>query len=128
MSTAEVADGVVERLGPLEVSHVTGAGDHDELRVRDRLLELATDAERRARVPLPPNKQGRHRDARQQIALVGFGHHRQSSSQALRGVKHDFANHSEARAGALNVFMPCGFEPMMEKIIAWYAEQGYTTS
>ena len=44
------------------------------------------------------------------------------------GVTHDFANRSDVRAGALNVFMPGGFEPMMDKIIAWFAEQGSTTS
>ena len=43
------------------------------------------------------------------------------------GVTHDFANRSDARAGALNVFMPGGFEPMMEKIVAWYAGPGHTT-
>ena len=44
------------------------------------------------------------------------------------GVMHDFANRSDARAGALNVFTPGGFEPMMDQIIAWYGEQGYATS
>ena len=45
----ELAHGLVELLGLLEVADVTGTGDHDELRVRDRLLELACDAERRTR-------------------------------------------------------------------------------
>jgi hypothetical protein len=45
-SAARPPIGVVERLGLLEVAHVTGAWDDDELRVRDRLLELACDVER----------------------------------------------------------------------------------
>jgi hypothetical protein len=49
---AELADGVVERFGLLEVAQVTGAGDHDEVRVGDRVLEAASDAQRRA--PLAP--------------------------------------------------------------------------
>jgi hypothetical protein len=35
VSAAELADGVVERLGRLKLAHVTSAGDHDELRVQD---------------------------------------------------------------------------------------------
>ena len=48
MSAAELADGGVEQFGLLEVAHVAGAWDHDERRVRNRVLELARDAERRA--------------------------------------------------------------------------------
>jgi len=45
VSAAELADGVVEQLRHLQVAHVTGARDHDELRIGDRVLELAGDAE-----------------------------------------------------------------------------------
>ena len=62
---------------------MAGAGDHHELRVRDRPLELACDAERRARVQLAPDQQGRHGDAGQQVALVGLGHHEQLRPEAL---------------------------------------------
>jgi hypothetical protein len=72
VSAAEFADGVVERLGLFEVAQVTGVWDHDEVRIRDRLFELACDAERRARVPLAPDQQCRHGDARKQVALVGL--------------------------------------------------------
>ncbi len=57
---------------------MTRTGDDDELPGRDRLLDLSRDRERRAR-PTPPDQRGRHRNAWQQIALVGLGH------QALRG-------------------------------------------
>jgi hypothetical protein len=66
----ELAHGLVELLGLLEVADVTGTGDHDELRVRDRLLKLACDAERRARVELAPDLQGVAQHAGQQVALV----------------------------------------------------------
>jgi hypothetical protein len=46
MSAAELAHGLVESLGLLEVAGVTGARDDDEFRIRDRLLELAGHAER----------------------------------------------------------------------------------
>ena len=39
------------------------------------------------------------------------------------GVTHDFENRSTARAGALNLFMPGGFEVMMPKIVAYFAAQ-----
>lgn len=40
------------------------------------------------------------------------------------GVRHDFANRTSQRAGALNVFIPGGFEAnMMPRIVAWYAAQ-----
>jgi hypothetical protein len=83
VSAAELADRGVEQLGLLEIAHVTSARDHDEVRFRDRVLELAGDAERRARVQLPPDQQGRYSDARQQITLVGLGHHMQRSPHAL---------------------------------------------
>jgi mannose-6-phosphate isomerase-like protein (cupin superfamily) len=40
------------------------------------------------------------------------------------GVTHDFANRSEGRAGALNLFIPGGFEPMMPAIVDWFDKQG----
>jgi mannose-6-phosphate isomerase-like protein (cupin superfamily) len=33
------------------------------------------------------------------------------------GVTHDFENRTGARAGVLNVFIPGGFEPLMERIV-----------
>jgi mannose-6-phosphate isomerase-like protein (cupin superfamily) len=39
------------------------------------------------------------------------------------GVTHDFENRSAARAGALNLFMPGGFEVMMPAIIDYFAKQ-----
>ena len=81
---AELAHGVVESLGPFEVADVTGAGDHDEPGIRDRLLELAGDAERRPRVELAPDQQRRYGDARQEVALVDRGHHEQLCPEALR--------------------------------------------
>jgi hypothetical protein len=44
VDAAELAHGRVEPLGLLEVADVTRVGDHNELRVRDRLLELVCDA------------------------------------------------------------------------------------
>ena len=38
------------------------------------------------------------------------------------GTVHDFANRSSERAGALNVFIPGGFEPMMPRIVAYFEE------
>src|SRR5688500_19126144 len=35
------------------------------------------------------------------------------------GVKHDFENRSDARAGLLN-FSPCVFEPAMKSIAEWF--------
>jgi mannose-6-phosphate isomerase-like protein (cupin superfamily) len=40
------------------------------------------------------------------------------------GVTHDFENRSTERAGALNVFMPGGFEVLMPEIVKYFAEQG----
>ena len=39
------------------------------------------------------------------------------------GVTHDFENRSESRAGALNVFLPGGFEAMMPAKVDWFAKQ-----
>jgi mannose-6-phosphate isomerase-like protein (cupin superfamily) len=39
------------------------------------------------------------------------------------GVTHDFENRSADRAGALNLFMPGGFEVTMPSIVDWFAEQ-----
>jgi mannose-6-phosphate isomerase-like protein (cupin superfamily) len=38
------------------------------------------------------------------------------------GVTHDFENRGAERAGALNVFMPGGFEAMMPAIVDHFAE------
>jgi mannose-6-phosphate isomerase-like protein (cupin superfamily) len=38
------------------------------------------------------------------------------------GVTHDFENRSPARAGALNLSCPGGFEPEMPGIVAWFAD------
>lgn len=43
------------------------------------------------------------------------------------GVRHDFENMTAARAGALNVFIPGGFEARMPEIVAWYAAQSPAT-
>ena len=37
------------------------------------------------------------------------------------GVTHDFENRSGSRAGALNLFMPGGFEATMPAIVDWFA-------
>ena len=54
MAAAELTLGLVELLGPLEVADVAAAWDHDQLGVRNRLLELAGDPERRTRIELAP--------------------------------------------------------------------------
>jgi mannose-6-phosphate isomerase-like protein (cupin superfamily) len=38
------------------------------------------------------------------------------------GVTHDFENRGTERAGALNVFLPGGFEAMMPAIVDYFAE------
>jgi quercetin dioxygenase-like cupin family protein len=38
------------------------------------------------------------------------------------GVPHDFRNHTDERAGALNVSAPGGFEPHMPGIAEWFRE------
>lgn len=40
------------------------------------------------------------------------------------GTTHDFANRGDERAGALNVFIPGGFEPMMPRIVAYFEAPG----
>ncbi len=40
------------------------------------------------------------------------------------GVTHDFENRATVRAGALNVFLPGGFEVMMPAIVDYFAEPG----
>ena len=39
------------------------------------------------------------------------------------GVTHDFENRTARRAGALNVFIPGGFESKMPTIVEWYRAQ-----
>jgi mannose-6-phosphate isomerase-like protein (cupin superfamily) len=39
------------------------------------------------------------------------------------GVTHDFENRTTRRAGALNVFIPGGFETNMPSIVEWFREQ-----
>ena len=39
------------------------------------------------------------------------------------GVMHDFENRTAARAGALNVFIPGGFEANMPDIVKWFRER-----
>jgi mannose-6-phosphate isomerase-like protein (cupin superfamily) len=39
------------------------------------------------------------------------------------GVTHDFENRGTERAGALNVFLPGGFEVMMPAIVDYFAKQ-----
>ena len=39
------------------------------------------------------------------------------------GVAHDFENRSSQRAGALNVFIPGGFEPMMPAIVGYFERE-----
>jgi mannose-6-phosphate isomerase-like protein (cupin superfamily) len=44
------------------------------------------------------------------------------------GVTHDFENRSAARAGALNVFLPGGFEVSMPAIVDYFARQAGSSS
>jgi len=39
------------------------------------------------------------------------------------GVVHDFENRTDQPATLFNVFIPGGFEHMMPRIVAWFAEQ-----
>jgi mannose-6-phosphate isomerase-like protein (cupin superfamily) len=39
------------------------------------------------------------------------------------GVTHDFSNRTTTPAGALNIFIPSGFEENMPAIVAWYRDQ-----
>lgn len=59
--------------------------------------------------------------------LVGDQHIDATSGTFLRipaGVIHDFENRTADRAGALNVFIPGGFEANMPAIVEWYRSQG----
>jgi hypothetical protein len=44
------------------------------------------------------------------------------------GVTHDFENRSGSRAGALNLFLPGGFETMMPSIVDWFDSQNASDS
>jgi mannose-6-phosphate isomerase-like protein (cupin superfamily) len=58
--------------------------------------------------------------------LVGDQHVDASAGTFLRvpaGVVHDFENRTERRGGALNVFIPGGFESTMPAIVEWYRGQ-----
>ena len=55
--------------------------------------------------------------------LVGDHHVDATAGTFLRipaGVTHDFENRTKGRAGALNVFIPGGFESNMPSIVEWY--------
>jgi mannose-6-phosphate isomerase-like protein (cupin superfamily) len=55
--------------------------------------------------------------------LVGDQHVDAPAGTFLRvpaGVMHDFANNTALPAGALNVFIPGGFESNMPAIVEWY--------
>lgn len=59
--------------------------------------------------------------------LVGDQYIDASAGTFLRipaGVTHDFENRTDARAGALNVFIPGGFEDHMPAIVEWFRTQG----
>ena len=55
--------------------------------------------------------------------LVGDQHVDAAAGTFLRipaGVTHDFENRTTSRAGALNVFIPGGFEANMPAIVDWF--------
>ena len=55
--------------------------------------------------------------------LVGDRHVDAAAGTFLRipaGVTHDFENRTSSRAGALNVFIPGGFEANMPAIVDWF--------
>jgi mannose-6-phosphate isomerase-like protein (cupin superfamily) len=55
--------------------------------------------------------------------LVGDRHVDAPTGTFLRipaGVTHDFENRTASRAGALNVFIPGGFEANMPSIVEWF--------
>ena len=74
MGATEVAHGDVHPLGAFEIAHVSGALDHDQRRVWDRLLKLARNAERRACIVLTPDQQRGDSDTRQEVAQISLGH------------------------------------------------------
>lgn len=47
--------------------------------------------------------------------------------RAPAGVRHDFANETDARAGLLNIYVPGGFERDMPAIVQWFAQQASGT-
>ena len=58
--------------------------------------------------------------------LIGDQHVDATAGTFLRipaGVAHDFENRTARRAGALNVFIPGGFESNMPAIVEWYRAQ-----
>ncbi len=58
--------------------------------------------------------------------LVGDQHVDAPAGTFLRipaGVMHDFENRTDSPAGALNVFIPGGFEAQMPAIVEWYRER-----
>jgi mannose-6-phosphate isomerase-like protein (cupin superfamily) len=58
--------------------------------------------------------------------LVGDRHVDAAAGTFLRipaGVTHDFENRTGGRAGALNVFIPGGFESNMPAIVEWFRAQ-----
>jgi mannose-6-phosphate isomerase-like protein (cupin superfamily) len=61
--------------------------------------------------------------------LVGDRHVDAVAGTFLRipaGVTHDFENRTTARAGALNVYIPGGFEADMPAIVEWFRSQPAT--
>ena len=59
--------------------------------------------------------------------LVGDRHVDAAAGTFLRipaGVTHDFENRTARRAGALNVFIPGGFETDMPAIVEWFRVHG----
>lgn len=62
--------------------------------------------------------------------LVGDQHVDAAAGTFLRipaGVTHDFENRTTERAGALNVFIPGGFEANMPAIVDWFRAQAATS-
>ena len=63
--------------------------------------------------------------------LVGDQHIDAPAGTFLRipaGVMHDFENRTAERAGALNVFIPGGFEANMRSIVEWFTGKAQPTS
>ena len=60
------------------------------------------------------------------LPLQGSGVGAPTAGTFLRipaGVTHDFENRTAHRAGALNVFIPGGFESNMPAIVEWFRAQ-----
>jgi hypothetical protein len=89
----------VEPLRPLEVLEVTGAADHDEFGVGDRLLELACDVEPRTRVQFVPDQQGRRGAAGQQVALSASAITNDSVLRLSRRTAANISLSSETNSG-----------------------------